>query len=307
MAPIPGWYQDPSDPGQLRYWDGGTWTAATGPMPRPRQAEPSVPELAMAAPAAAAPASVFTPPSAGPGFGYPTAATTLPAWGPAPQRSRFTTRAKVAVAAGLAAVVTAAVTVPLVMSSAKSPSLAKSFEQSLLTPGQVSVLANVTFTIDTSSDNNSNDNSSGGCTDAFDTIASGKDHGEASREFVAADHTTFIAEDLDSATNNPQELAQMKRALSSCKTTVMDGSTLSLQLLAAPQVGGSDDTLAFEMSGQLDGSSMVFVIDIARFGDNVVMVMTGGVDSSFDMRTLSGQLLATAVDTARPALSHRTA
>lgn len=30
----PGWYQDPSVPhgGQLRYWDGGTWTQYTHPQ-----------------------------------------------------------------------------------------------------------------------------------------------------------------------------------------------------------------------------------------------------------------------------------
>src|SRR4051812_5688304 len=33
MAPVSGWYQDPSDPGLMRYWDGAKWTDATGPMP----------------------------------------------------------------------------------------------------------------------------------------------------------------------------------------------------------------------------------------------------------------------------------
>ncbi|MDF8265231.1 excalibur calcium-binding domain-containing protein [Luteipulveratus flavus] len=29
--PVPGWYADPHDAHQLRYWDGGQWTAATRP------------------------------------------------------------------------------------------------------------------------------------------------------------------------------------------------------------------------------------------------------------------------------------
>ena len=31
--PSPGWYQDPRDPSQVRWWDGGGWTQNTQPMP----------------------------------------------------------------------------------------------------------------------------------------------------------------------------------------------------------------------------------------------------------------------------------
>lgn len=38
--PIPGWYADPSTPGQQRYWDGTQWTENTAPLP---QAAPPTP------------------------------------------------------------------------------------------------------------------------------------------------------------------------------------------------------------------------------------------------------------------------
>src|SRR5687767_3994296 len=33
----PGWYEDPSQPAQLRYWDGNAWTGSTAP----KQAAPA--------------------------------------------------------------------------------------------------------------------------------------------------------------------------------------------------------------------------------------------------------------------------
>ena len=40
--PSPGWYQDPRDPAQVRWWDGGGWTQNTQPMPG--AAQPEVPQ-----------------------------------------------------------------------------------------------------------------------------------------------------------------------------------------------------------------------------------------------------------------------
>ena len=40
--PAPGWYQDPRDASQVRWWDGGSWTQNTQPMPG--MAQPQVPE-----------------------------------------------------------------------------------------------------------------------------------------------------------------------------------------------------------------------------------------------------------------------
>lgn len=35
-----GWYQDPSSPGQQRYWDGSAWTSHTSPGSLPPPTEP---------------------------------------------------------------------------------------------------------------------------------------------------------------------------------------------------------------------------------------------------------------------------
>ena len=47
--PSPGWYQDPRDPSQVRWWDGGGWTQNTQPMPG---VAPQAPEAPAAQPAA---------------------------------------------------------------------------------------------------------------------------------------------------------------------------------------------------------------------------------------------------------------
>jgi uncharacterized RDD family membrane protein YckC len=54
-----GWYADPKDPGQRRYWDGSKWTEHTQPQPAAQQAAAAQPALGAQpgpqAPAAAAP------------------------------------------------------------------------------------------------------------------------------------------------------------------------------------------------------------------------------------------------------------
>lgn len=40
VSPPPGWYNDPSIPGQLRYWDGARWTEHTQPLAVPSQPGP---------------------------------------------------------------------------------------------------------------------------------------------------------------------------------------------------------------------------------------------------------------------------
>ena len=179
--------------------------------------------------------------------------------------------------------------------------LSRSFNRSLLTPAAVSSLANETVTIDTSKDNSSNDSSSG-CADTTDLTRSAKDRGDASRQFVAADHSTFIEEEIEDNPENAQQLNLLRNTLKSCSTTTIDGTTVALQSLPAPQIEGSSDTMAMGMSGQVNGSSMQIEFSVARFGDTVVVVVAGGIDSSMSYPSLTDSLLKEAVLTSRPAL-----
>ncbi len=45
-APVPGWYEDPKGPGQLRYWDGAQWSEHTQPMPGAVQSAAEAPVAA---------------------------------------------------------------------------------------------------------------------------------------------------------------------------------------------------------------------------------------------------------------------
>jgi hypothetical protein len=191
--------------------------------------------------------------------------------------------------------------VPLLLSSGKSGTT-KAFERSLLTPAAVSSIANETFTIDTSKDNSSDDGPSSGCLNGVDTLSSAKDRGDASRDFVSADHTTFVSEELNNNPSNAQEFDQVKKTLSTCTSSILDGASMTIQPLSAPQVAGIDDAMAVGMTGQINGTTISFDFAFVRLGDNVVAMISGGIDSSTDLQMLSNSLLTEAVNTARPAL-----
>jgi len=65
----PGWYQDPYQPGQLRWWDGGAWGTATQPLPAapthqtPSDVDASPSYVVPAARPASPPGAVQTPAS----------------------------------------------------------------------------------------------------------------------------------------------------------------------------------------------------------------------------------------------------
>ena len=55
MSFVAGWYADPARPGNLRWWDGVTWTASMAPAPAPSRAPTPAPPAY--APPAYAPAA----------------------------------------------------------------------------------------------------------------------------------------------------------------------------------------------------------------------------------------------------------
>lgn len=238
----------------------------------------------------------------GSGGGYATPrpgapGSAAPQWAPRP--SRFTQRWKIAIA-GVVAVGVAAVTVPMAFGSHET-ALTRAFNRSLLSPASVSTLANETFTIDTSKDDNSGDSSSG-CADTADLTSSAKDRGDASRQFVTVDHSTFVSEEIEDNPENAQELNLLRNTFKNCSSTTIDGSTVTLTNLPAPQIAGSSDTLAMEMSGQVNGSPMVMEFSVARFADTVVVVVAGGIDQSVSVQSLTSSLLTEAVQRVQPVL-----
>ncbi|MFL5866107.1 MAG: RDD family protein [Thermoleophilaceae bacterium] len=47
--PVAGWYPDPTNPAQRRYWDGSKWTEHTNPGAQPAEAQPAQPAQAQPA------------------------------------------------------------------------------------------------------------------------------------------------------------------------------------------------------------------------------------------------------------------
>jgi hypothetical protein len=90
-----GWYDDPEQPGQQRYWDGSAWTEHRAPgaeTPAPPPAAPAAP-MAPTPPPAAAPtpppaAAPTTPPPVAPPVGAPTGAPLPPPSAPPATTSR---------------------------------------------------------------------------------------------------------------------------------------------------------------------------------------------------------------------------
>jgi hypothetical protein len=68
-SPAPAWYPDPSNPSQLRYWDGTQWTEHTQPVP---QAAPQP--------------SVFVPPAPQPAYSQHTNSS---GYGPGPKPDSY--------------------------------------------------------------------------------------------------------------------------------------------------------------------------------------------------------------------------
>jgi len=282
LTPIQGWYPDPAGSGQLRFWDGQTWTSSASAVPQAAMANASVgaPLSASAQPYRAAdqaypPAPQYVSPN-----GYARPGSAAPPWSDrsdrSPQGPRFSKRSKIVLAGVLAAGVALAVAVPTVFSAGKS-ALTTNFEHSLLTPATVSQITGATFAIDNSKDDNSDDSSTG-CIDKASTLTDpGTEKGDASRQFASAPAGGFVSEDLSNNSTNAQQITQLRTALKSCTSATFGGSTVSLALLPSPPVPGSDDVFVMEMSGQINGDPITIDISVARFGDNVVGITYGGL------------------------------
>jgi hypothetical protein len=315
----------------MRYWDGAKWTDATGPMPRPRQPEPSVPDPAMAGavpgPAAAGyptsswPAAPVPPPpgpqftgAPGPfqpaapaGFGYQSTRAPLPGWG-APTKPARSSKAKLGIAAAVAVVVAAgAVSVPTVFLHSSKTALTKSFQKALLTPDQVSTVTDETFVVDTSNDDTSDDDSTAGCMDPMNGLTNGNARGDASTSLKSADEASFMVEELSSNTNSAQQISLLRNTLQTCHTATIGGLNVDLQLLSQPAVSGSNDTLAFRFTTHAPGRTVAFDFYLARFGDTVVTVAYGSLDTSVDLEGRSSDLLNAAVLNARSAIPQHSA
>jgi hypothetical protein len=233
--------------------------------------------------------------------GYPAAGPGRPPWAPRP--SGFTKGWKImagVVAVGIAAVVV----IPIAFGGHKS-ALTKSFEQSLLTPATVSSVTNQTFGLDTSKDDNSSDdNSDPGCMAGTDVLSAPKDKGSASRSFVSPDQSSFIEEDLSNNPANAKQLELLRNALQTCHSSTFGGLTVQLSLGSAPAIQGASDTLSMVMTGGANGRELTIDFAIARFGDNVVVVVSGSAETAgSDLTPATTALLTEAVLQARPAFS----
>jgi hypothetical protein len=69
-------------------------------------------------------------------------------------------------------------------------------------------------------------------------------------------------------------------------------------------ISGSDDVLAFEISGQVSGQALVVDETIARFGNNIIGVTGTAIGDARATRTLTVDVMAAAITKAKPVL-HR--
>lgn len=313
MAPAAGWYSDPNGSGEVRFWDGQKWTAATSAIPQARQRPPTAhPQHAVAGALSEARAGTGTaavesgvPNRSSHSFGGYSAtvgvATPISASPPKPGVGQ---RWKIVVAAAAAIGVAAAVAAPTVFSS-PGPALSSAFQHVLLTPSTVSALAGQPYTITSLKAEGSNGNSSTQCSLVANAAGTGsKDKADAARGFASADNAPFIIEALSNNPAYPQAMDQIQSAMKSCSENSFDGSaSVSVTPLVMPQIAGSDGTVGVEMAGQVSGTTLVMDMAVARYGDNIVAVMVGGVNPSQPLQTLMDSVLTQAALTARPEFS----
>ena len=270
MPPAPGWYPDPAMQAPLRYWDGRTWTTATAAVPA---ADQSFAPQSLAQPPAGAQSTL---PAAAAGSPY----SRTPVWA---TRKRRDWRSKnvvgVVTAVAIVAVV-AVVGVPKVLgesshaSASGSAPTSATLANALLTPAEVGATAGATYTVQPA--DNSGDNGSGTQCKAADKASSdiqAHTRADTTRDYASAAQASMVEEELTSVSGDAAaQFANIGRAISSCHQLNFNGVSATLTTLPAPQVAGSDDTFAFDLTTVISGHDFDVSFFMARFADTFVQL-----------------------------------
>jgi hypothetical protein len=306
MAPVSGWYPDPAETSQLRFWDGQSWTTSTSPMP---VNSPPVPEPAYAAqPAYAvqptAAAHPFAPQQTAPQQyapqGYaPQQFPPRPAYAnyPGHRPPRRGKRFYALIGGGVAVVVAIAAVVPLALSSdhhPKPPPTTAAFTGVLMTVNDVDAATGGTFSVQPLPDDDGNDTESDDCK----TVDNGPDVGNG----TASADRTFRDQNLNEIAQESlgyfpgkaaAALAAVKKGAATCHSVTLGTShdTVAVTVLPAPVVAHSDDTFAMALTGVESGRTINIDYVVARFGDSMVLLVYGATGDPSAARSIATALL----------------
>ena len=173
----------------------------------------------------------------------------------------------------------------------------------LLSADEVGTVAQGTFTATPSKDDATTTKS--GCTalDDFTVAAKGSEKAKAGNDYNTSDQSQTASEELDYVPAKAEPLfTTLKNALSDCKGFSAGGTQLTLTTLPDPKIDGSDDTVAAQASGTVQGQTITLDISLARFGDTVLSVTYGGGVEKTNADTVTQSLLEKAATKAKGVL-----
>lgn len=312
MAPGAGWYADPAGSGQMRYWDGEAWSNATSAIPQARQSPASEESVAMVGAlsevmeslASTGGAGVSAGPNRPLGSYAMTVGVATPPSSTVPKPAGIS-RWKIIVAAVVVLGVAVAVAVPTALGSHKKSALSSAFTRSLLTAQAVTSIAGQPYSVTPLKAQGSQGSDSAQCMTLSNAAgAQSKDTATAARGFAAANGNQMVVEELSSNPAYPRAMDQVQSAMKSCSATSFDGTvSVNFVPIPTPQIDGSDQVLAAELTGQVAGTTLVLDMAVARFGDNIIFVMVGGVNPAQSQQSLLDSVLTQAAYAARPAFA----